>query len=449
MSGDLFSVPAGQVSAAIGFQLRSEAIDDTPGETSANYNIWGLTSAGRTKGDDTIKEVFGEVSIPVAKGLPGIEALDLSASGRFTDYESYGSNSTYKVGANWQIVSDLRVRATYGTSFRAPALYELNLGGQTGFLGQSTIDPCIGYENSTDAQLQANCASIGLPGDFSGGTNGSALIQTFGGSNLKAEESNAYTLGVIWTPSFIDLNVAIDYFDIRVDDEVTRFGAANILQQCYSATNFLTSPYCTLHTRGDASINYGITFVNDSYTNIAKQVNRGIDLTYRYEHEFDVGRLTLDGQFTWQLEDVTTLLVGSDRSDFNGTTNSYDGPDFTGQLGARFDRGDWTVSWSTDLIGKGSDTEQAGGDTFLITRYGATPGARVPVTYKQYTEFTALHDVSVRKRFDDLTVVIGISNVFDERSPSVSAGQFRVGTAALNQFDIVGRSLFANVTKRW
>jgi iron complex outermembrane receptor protein len=445
ISGDLFSLPAGPVGAAFGFSMRHEEIDDSPGATAANYNIWGLTSAGRTAGDDTVKEVFAEVAVPVAKGLPGIESLDLSLSGRYTDYESYGSSSTYKVGLNWQVVPAFRARATYGTSFRAPALYELNLGGQTGFLGQTSIDPCIRWELSTDPQIQYNCgtnpAGPMLPSGYTGGSAGSALIQTFGGANLKAEESKAYTLGIIWTPSFIDLSVAIDYFDISVSDEVTRFGAGNILEQCYNRTSFPTNYYCTLFTRGTPA--QGITYVNDSYTNIAEQVNQGIDLTYRYQHEFDLGRLTLDGQFTWQLHDTTELQLGGDVDDFNGTTNTYDGPDFTGQMSARFDHGDWTFNWSTDLIGKGSDTESFGGDVFGSQRYGQN------VYYKQYTEFTAYHDLSVRKKFDTWTVVGGVSNIFDERAPSASTGQFRIGTAALNMYDLVGRSMFVNVTKKW
>ena len=442
ISGDLFSLPAGPVGAAVGFSWRQEEINDTPGATAASYNIWGLTSATATRGDDTVKEVFAELAIPVFKGLPGIESLDLSLSGRYTDYDSYGSSSTHKVGVNWQIVPALRIRATSGTSFRAPSLYEQYLGNQTGFLGQTSIDPCIHWEDSTDPILQANCA-VEVPFGFSGGTNGSALIYSGGGSGLKAEESKASTLGVIWTPSFIDLSVAIDYFDIEVNDEVTRFGAGNILEQCYSRTSYPGNAFCGLFTRGGVGINYGIVDVHDNYTNISSQTNRGIDLTVRYQHEFDLGRLTLDGQFTWQLHDVTELQVGAGSDDFNGTTNGYDGPDFTGQMNARFDHGDWTFNWSTDLIGKGSDTEQFGGDTFNSTRYGTA------VIYKQYTEFTAYHDISVRRRFDDWTLVGGITNVFDEQAPSASAGQFRIGTAALNQYDLIGRSLFVNVTKKW
>jgi len=445
ISGDLFTLPAGPVGAALGFSWRKEEINDSPGATAANYNIWGLTSAGQTAGDDSVKEVFAEFAIPVAKGLPGIESLDLSLSGRYTDYESYGASSTYKIGLNWQVVPSFRARATYGTSFRAPALYEQNLGGQTGFLGQGSIDPCIRWNDSSDPDIVFNCGTnpLGplLPLDYGGGTAGSALIQTFGGANLKAEESKAYTLGVIWTPSFIDLSVAVDYFNIEVIDEVTRFGAGNIVSQCYSRPTFPTNAYCSLFTRGTPS--QGITYVNDSYTNIASQENKGIDLTYRYQHEFDLGRLTLDGQFTWQLGDVTQLQVGGDSDDFNGTTFGYDGPDFSGQMSARFDVGDWTFNWATDLIGKGSDTEAFGGDVFGSQRYGTF------VKYKQYTEFTAYHDISVRRKFDTWTVVGGITNLFDERAPSASAGQFRLGNAALNGYDLVGRSLFVNVSKKW
>src|SRR3546814_19052724 len=53
------------------------------------------------------------------------------------------SDTTWKVGANWAVTDWLRFRGTWGTSFRAPALFELFLQDQTGFLGQSDIDPCI------------------------------------------------------------------------------------------------------------------------------------------------------------------------------------------------------------------------------------------------------------------------------------------------------------------
>ncbi len=454
VTGNLFTLPAGPVGAAFGFQIREESIDDLPGYQARNRNMALFSSAGQTKGTDKVKEVFAEFSVPVAKGLPGIESFDVSVSGRYSDYDSYGNSSTYKFGMNWQITPSWRIRATQGSSFRAPALYEQFLGAQTGYQGQSAVDPCFNYGLSqTNATVIANCQSQGIPDNKTGGS--SVAIFSIGGAGVVGPETAiARTVGVIWTPSFIDLSVAVDYFEFDVEDEVRQFGAANILNQCYRSTDFPNNPYCTLFTRD--AVTFDLLTVNNAYVNVAEQVNRGIDLTTRYRHEFDFGTLTVDTQFTWQLQDTTKLLATAGEIDDNGSTTE---PDFTGQINTRFDRGDWTFFWGVDLIGKASDTEIFGGDVFPSARYANLPGGinstncalatSYCVYYKQYTEFMAYHDVSVRRRMDDWTFAAGIQNVFDERPPAQSAGQFKIGTAALNLYDMVGRRGFVSVTKRW
>lgn len=473
ISGDLFTLPAGPIGAAFGVSWRQDEINDTPGLNERTGNLWGSTSAGITAGSDTVKEVFAEFEVPLLKGLPAVESLDLQVSGRYTDYDSFGSDSTYKIGVNWQITDAWRIRATKGTSFRAPALYELYLANQTSFLGQTAIDPCVQWELDTNPFIQANCAAAGVPMGYTAAGTSSATIITGGGAGiLDAETSEAYTVGLIWTPSFIDLSVAVEYFDFLVENQVAQFGAANILNECYTSPTFPADPFCTLFTRNGAAPPPGsagafaIQSVNNSYVNVAEQVNRGIDLTLRYEHEFDFGRLTFDSQFTWQLKDTTQLLGGAAVTDDNGETTE---PDFTGTASLRFDRGDWTFFWNTDLIGKQSDTEAFGGDVFGSTRYSTTctgalgtqPCATyiaqgvawtvVPrqVFFKQYSEFTAYHAFSVRRRMDDWTFQAGIQNIFDERPPSQSTGQFRIGTAAINLYDIRGRRAFFSITKRW
>ena len=444
VSGDLFNLPAGPVGAAVGVTYREDSIDDIPGLNERSANIWGSTAAGRTKGSDQVFEVFAETEIPLIKGLPGIESLDVQVSGRYTEYDSYGEGSTYKLGLNWQITPAWRIRATKGTSFRAPALYELYLANQTSFANQGAVDPCITWETDTNPLIQANCAAAGVPMGYTGAGTSSVLVTTGGGLGiLDAETSEAYTVGLIWTPSFINLSVAVEYFDFLVEDEIRQFGAFNIVNQCYTSPSFPTDPFCTLFTRNPStavSRPNEIVALNNSYVNVAEQVNRGIDLTIRYQHEFDFGRLTFDSQFTWQTKDTIQLLGGAATQDDNGETTE---PDFTGNMSLRFDRGDWTVFWNADLIGKQSDTEEFGGDVFGSSRYGTT------VYYKQYNEFTAYHAFSVRKRMDDWTFQAGINNVFDERPPAQSAAQFRIGTAALNLYDMRGRRAFVSITKRW
>lgn len=479
MSGDLFRLPAGAVGAAVGFQLRREEIDDTPGAQAQLRNYWGSTTAGPTRGEDTIRELFGEVEIPILRNVRGFQDLTIQLSGRYSDYDSYGSNSTYKIGANWQIVPEIRLRATYGTSFRAPSLFEQFLGNQTGFQGQVNVDPCIRYEDSSNAQIRANCAAAGVPTGYTAGGTSSALVSSGGGRGiLTPEESDAQSIGIIFTPTNIDLSVAIDYFEIEVRDEIRQFGAANILFQCYSASDYPTNPYCSLFTRNPftATSRPGeIVNIQNNYVNVASQRNRGIDLTLRYQRPFSFGNFRVDGQFTWMLQDTINILGGLE-NDYLGTTYNFRGPDFLGNVQFRLDRGDWTFAWSVDLLGKGSDTESRGGDIATSTAYsntcrtaagvtapcntltdatGAVPAGTtvvaLPIYQKQFTEFSATHTFSVRRVFDQWTLTAGIRNVFDERAPSVSSNGFRIGTAAImNSNDyLYGRQGFVSVTRRF
>lgn len=484
VSGDLFTLWAGPVSAALGVSYRHDHIDDQPDHDVALNNVWGQTAAGRTTGSDANKEAFAEVDIPVFKNLPLLQSVDIDMSGRYSDYESYGSNTTYKINVNWQIIPDIRLRGTIGTSYRAPALYEQFLANQAAFTGQGNIDPCINYQDDSNAIRQANCRAAlnsifentGLPylGASPNGGGGSATVYTGGGRGvLTAETSESRTAGVVFTPKFInrwvDLSLAVDYYDIEVNNEVDQFGAANILNQCYSAGDYPNNVYCTLFRRDTdpASPSYlNILTVQNNYLNVAQQVVRGISASLRLSHDFgDLGRVTLDGDFEWRLHDTTQILSQIDPENYLGTTYNYNGPDFNGQARLRYDRGPFTVFWQTNFIGKGSDTETFGGDVFYNSRYANVPAGisgnvctgenpapgNACVYYKQYNGFYTTHNASVRYRVEpyNADVTFGIQNVFDYQAPLSSAGQFRRGTETQNAYDLLGRRFFVNVVKRF
>ncbi|HEX8569510.1 MAG TPA: TonB-dependent receptor [Caulobacteraceae bacterium] len=462
ISGDAFQLPAGPIGLALGFQLRKEEIEDVPGQQAQLNNYWGSTTAGITKGSDSVRELFGETEIPLLRDMPMFQSVTLQLSGRYSDYESYGDNTTYKAGLNWQLSPAFRIRATQGTSFRAPSLYEQFLNNQTAFAGQA-IDPCILYEQDPNPIIQQNCAAAGIPQGYTGAGASSALVFTAGGKdNLNPETSTARSLGLIWTPTFVDLNVALDYFDIEVEDQIQTFGSANILEKCYSSPTFPNDPFCTLFTRATGNPPQILT-VSNEYRNVAGQSNRGIDLTFRYRREFPFGDFTWDGNFTWIIEDITQLLTTGQADDYLGTTFGYRGPDFVGGTNFRLDRGDWTFAWGVDFSGKGSDTEYFGGDQFVTARYADLPAGRNSascatdpainycVYYKQFIEFTTIHRASVRWQRDDWTLQAGVRNVFDERAPSQSTGQFRIGTAAITNYNdlLLGRSVFFNIGRRF
>ncbi len=451
-NGDLFKLPAGMVGAAIGVSWRRDKIDDNPSDSEKSGNFWGNSSAGRTHGQDTVKEAFGELSIPLVKGLPLVQGLSFNASGRYTDYDSFGSESTYKLGLDWKISSAFRIRSTYGTSFRAPALYELYLADQTGFLGQRSIDPCINYVLSSNTRLQANCAAAGLSPDYTGGGRSATITSGGGKGKLTAETADTKSLSLVWTPSFTDLSIAIDYLDIEISNQIGRFGAFNIVNLCYTSAQFSTEPFCKFFTR-DAnpnSSNYqSITQVRDDFLNIISVKNRAIDYTINYKRRFTAGLLNLEAKMTQQIENGTKLLGDSKYKDFNGSTNNND---FVGQVTARFDRNDWTYTWQYDFFSKasGSGAPDALADVRPSTFYGEL-NAPKRIYYKKFTEYIGYHNVSVRYEMDKWRFGLGVRNVFDDSAPALSTGGFRSGVAALNQYvdGILGRTVFVSIDRKF
>lgn len=443
ISGDLFDLPAGPLGAALGFQLRKEEIDDVPSVEEATGLFAGSTSAQRTAGSDTIKEVFAELEVPVLRDLPLINSFTLNLSGRFSDYESYGSNSTYKVGFNWALSPEWRLRGSLGTSFRAPALYEQFLGNQSSFIAQATVDPCRNRQLSTNQTLLANCAAAGVPLDYGAESSSSATVITGGGrDNLQPETAETHSLGLIWTPSFVDLNVALDYFRIEIEDQVAQFGAANIVQGCYLSNEFANEPLCTLFTRApnsDPVRPNQILTINNSYINISRQFNEGLDLTARYRKEFSFGDLLLNARASYILEWDTQLRTAAVP---NQLVDQIGNPRYVANATATFSRNDWTATWNVDFVPESSnDRFFANNNSTLFTE---------PTFLQRTVGNIFTHSASVRKRMDEWAVIVGVRNIFNEYAnpTSVSGGGRGAGNIPLSsQYDYLGRRVFVNISK--
>ncbi|TQV89797.1 TonB-dependent receptor domain-containing protein [Aliikangiella coralliicola] len=444
-SGDIAELDSGPISVAIGFHYRNDEIDDTPGPHTLAGNLWGSTSAGRTVGDDTTQAFFGEAVIPLLTDLPGVQLLDVSLSARNTDVDSYGSETTYKIGVNWSITDEIRFRGSRGTSFRSPALFELYLADQTSFLGQRAIDPCINWgtelANGNITQRTAdNCAADGIAADFAGAAI-SATIFTGGGLGvLDAETSEAESFGFVWQPEFADLSVSIDYFDFLIEDEVTQLGAANITARCYASENFATEALCDQFDRN--ATDQRIETVRDSFINIASQVNRGYDLAVNYNTDLDFGRLSISTRHTYQKKSSQALFPDS----ILDTNGEFGDPRLTATLNAQLEMDDWTYNWGINYIGSVSNVGRDDGDT--ITYRGTT------VRAVNSSDAVIYHSLSAQYRFDQgLTALFGVANVADERPPQVTTIGTSVTTAGdsafYSQYDWLGRRLFVNLNYKF
>lgn len=444
VSGPLFDLPAGEVLGAIGFQYREDEIKDVPGEITLANNAWGASGAGITEGDDSTTAIFGEIEIPVISDVPLIHNLIINASARYTDVDSYGSDSTWKMGVNWELTPEVRVRASSGTSFRTPALYELYLADQTSFTGQRRVDPCIRWgtnlaDGSISQRLADNCAADGIAPDFTGAPISATIVTGGGLGILEAETSEANTIGIVWQPDFANLSISADFFDIKIEDQVSQLGASTIVSACYNSDFFPNDPLCALFER--RALDQGIDNIRDSYINVAEQRNRGWDLAATWVTDTPVGMLTLETQHTFQIEDTVALFEDT-AQDFNGEVGE---PKWTGRVSAALQNGAWSGAWVANIIGDSSNYDSFGGNTVSLR------GREVRVVLD--TDTVVYHNASVAYSFDNgATVRLGVSNIFDKEPPrltTLNLGEVSTqgNSAFYSQYDWEGRTIFANL--RW
>jgi iron complex outermembrane receptor protein len=389
--------------------------------------------------------VFAEVDVPLLEDMPFVRSLALNASMRYTEVASYGSGDTYKVGINWDITDTVKLRASNGTSFRTPSLYELYLANQTASARQSAIDPCIDWEAAIEdgdisQRVADNCAADGVDGDHYAAIS-ATTISGGNGDTLEAETSKTNTIGLVWRPEFADLNISVDYFDITVNDEISQLGAGSIVFGCYNSVNFPNDPLCDLFERDPVDMK--VDNVYDQYINIAEQTNRGWDLSARYTTEVPWGELVFDTQHTFQIEDSILVRDGSPNRDYNGRMGD---PKWTGRASLELRNNDWSYYWGMNFIGDASDVDDYGTDEGF--RFGT------PVRFVLGADRIVYHNLSVSKAFPDSGVLarFGVNNALDTKPPrltTLNLGQVSTegNSAFYSQYNWRGRSFFFNVTK--
>ena len=448
MTGDMFEMPAGTAAMAIGFHYREDEITDTPGDIVLAGNAWQAAAAGITQGDDSTVAVFAEVDIPLLSDKTLVEYLDFNASVRYTDVDSYGDDTTYKVGMNWALTDEFRVRSTFGTSFRTPALYELYLADQTSFISARNADPCINWASKLEdgfisQRTAQNCEADGIPPDHIATV--SATVLTGGGAGvLKAETSEATTFGIVWQPEFADLSMSVDYFDILVEDEVDKIGGRNIVAGCYESPFFPDEPLCDQFTRSSsgASLPNAILTISDQFINVSKQQIRGIDIAAQWTQEIgSFGALTVNTQWTRNLED-TVALFDNTEEDLSGLAGH---PETVGNLYLTLNKEAWSFYWGIDYIGSTDNSERFGFDT-VNNAQGDPVGIDLKADSVMY------HSLSGSYMFDNgLTARVGVANMLEEKPPRMTARgtgnevDILGEVAFYSQYDWLGRRYFVNL----
>ncbi|MES2290832.1 MAG: TonB-dependent receptor [Pseudomonadota bacterium] len=434
LAGSIFHLPAGDVATAIGVEYRRDEYQSEPSafDLAGDY---GSASTVAVNGAFDVKEIFGEIRVPLLKGIPFISSLSVEGAVRYSDYSSAGGVWAYKGGVEYAPVSWIRFRGAYNRAVRAPNVGELYAPLSTGFTGGT--DPCDKSQTRSAARL-AFCVSQGIAqADIATFTQSAlGLTQRGGGNpNLKSEKSDTYTIGAVVSPPFIrNLNLTVDYFNVMVNDAIVQPNVTQVLNDCF-ATLDLTNPSCQAVVRDSSG---QINFIGTQFLNVGYLKTSGIDaqIDWRTTLPFDIGgnptNFSFQGVASWLFNKTQKTLVSTNAQDcagyYGGGCSSGTGgfilPSFKLNVAGTFSNG--PVSWRVvgRMIGA---LDQYTGTTNFVSHVD-------PVWYFDSTvSFNAT---------DNFSMFVGINNIGDKSPPIFGTTLVGDANTDVSLYDVAGRRLF-------
>ena len=280
IAGDLFQLPGGPLGLAAGLEYRKlKGRFDPDPIVAAGFS--SDIPAQPTKGEYNVKEAYAEINAPLLRDVPFADLLELNGAVRFSDYsQGIGSTTTFKAGANWKPIQDLRLRASWAEGFRGPQIGELF--GSASRFDQQLSDPCS--NDSTAAQnflnnatVRANCIAAGVP---AAGTyqqaNPQISVIVGGNEDLQPETSKSWVLGGVYSPSFLPrFSVELNWYNIKIKQAIQTVDAEVTLNNCVVDND---PAACALVTR----VNGNLTQVSGLLQNIAGINTKGYDFNVAY-----------------------------------------------------------------------------------------------------------------------------------------------------------------------
>ncbi|HHA2859083.1 TonB-dependent receptor [Stenotrophomonas maltophilia] len=449
ISGSLFTLPAGDILAAMGFEHRSEEASYTPDTMVQKGEIAG-TSGQPTRGNYSLNEVYLELQVPLLADLPFARELSLDMAGRYSDYNNFGSTTNSKFGLKWKPIDSLLVRATYGTGFRAPTVDDLY--GGTVSSRDSFTDPCDTSFGTaaTSPTVAARCQALKVPANFRQlNSDGSvatkpgqqATTDFSSGSNpdLKPETAKTWTVGLVYSPDFVQgLDLSLDWWKIRIDNAIVGESATNILEQCYVQGS---DAACGRFTRGS---NGQVNALDRSLVNAGYRETAGYDINVRYRlPETAFGKFAVNWNTTY-----TDYL--EQRNDSAATTPVEQRTGWAGDFRVRstfnldWQYGDlgigWTARYYSSMKEKCSYMDECNMPGFNSSYTSASPTNKVGSN--------TFHDLQVRYSLPwDGTVSLGVNNVFNHQGP-IMYSQPNSSFTYYGGFDI-GRFMYMKYQQRF
>ena len=429
------------IEIAFGSEYRKEELDFNPDEGFRNGEGAGQGGAtGPVSGGYDVTEFFAEVSIPLIDGAAFAEELVLDLGYRYSDYSTDNTTDTYGIRAGWAITQGVKVRGSYQRAVRAANIQELFL--PQGFnLFDMAEDPCGGPNPSRSL---ADCANSGVTaaqyGNISNSPAGQYNFLQGGNPNLEPEESDTYSLGLVWTPEFVaGLSLSVDWYSIEIEQGISNLSPEFILNECLDGN----TAQCANVRRGRTGDLWIGSNVDTSGNVVALQDNlaieevEGWDIIADYSLDMNsMGSLSFNNTMSiidsWDQQELKGAAV-EDCAGVWGGSCGYPTPDFRNNL-----RVTWLMPWNVTAsilwrhISEVEDTNE-----------------NLDLESMDYFDLAGVWDILD----DTVSLRAGVNNILDEEPPIAgnAAGPSINGNGNVfpGMYDALGRYYFLGATVRF
>ncbi len=463
--GALVDLPAGPAELAVGASYRTlyQGGANDPGllidPATGTCTIGSSCTGPAVRGGFNVKEAYAELLIPLLKDVPFVHALNVTLGDRYSKYSDFGSTNNWKIGLEYRPTSDLLLRGTVSSVFRAPTVQDI-YGNP--FVNGNPLhsDPCefTAPTPTTPNPHASNPACVGVPalGTFINdavrdhtGVNALTSGSKFANFDLLPETGKSFDFGAVYSPKFIPgLSVTADYWRIYLHNLINASTPETELDLCYLGDD----QFCPLIHRVQSGLSAGqIVNILTPVVNLGRIDVKGIDFSVRYSlpaDRFGQFGVTVSGTYLTQWKAQTApgapsnvVSNGAGLMAVGGTPigsacpnainfGSCYFPRIRGQAAFDWSLGNWSAQWRMQYLGRfrisGSTGNQEG-----VDRYGATIYNNATLGYN----FDAIKT----------SVNVGVNNVFDKQPPVLFMNRVAELNVDTNDFDVLGRFYWASV----
>jgi iron complex outermembrane receptor protein len=491
--GKLFDMPAGELRAAIGAtyrQNRYEFLNDTLTSQGVEFNdqAIGIYPSGDAGGQLTVKEIYGELLVPLLKDLPFAKKLELELGVRNSHYDTTGGSTTYKALANWQPTGWLRFRGGYNRAERSPNMGELYLAPSQTFQIGAAGDLCS-FANPLSVSANPNnwggsqdplvnkayglCRALmerAAPGTadtfYANPQYAQSQPPTFafpsvrGNPTLTPEKAKTWTFGTVidspWDGTYTrGLRLSIDYYNIKVDDAIGPQSVDVAQRQCFdpafNPSYDVNSPYCA--GIGRVANDGALGDIRLTYYNNGRFETSGVDTQIDWAFDLGPGHFSLNSIVSYLLNLKSAELSVDPLVEFAGslgpTQNELNAGSFRWKMYNTFGYGigKWSASLQWQHLPSVKSAAYPSNNATFIQGAGA------------YELFGLSGSYAVMK---DTVVRLGVENLFDKAPPLIGrntdpnlpgfllrGGNFG-GTDSSNPalYDFIGRRFYLGATMK-